>query len=250
MPADAPRQKVGQPYAGQGRQASTASSTSAKDEYAGRAARAGTWSTTTASWSTRPTCRSSARPRRWTTAEDAPSRFKAPQPQLFAIIIEGILGGKLEWGLVIAGALIAIALELMGVSALPVAVGMYLGLPRPLPIFIGGLLRWAPTGSAGVSASDAESETSPGVLLASGYIAGGTLCGLLFGFLVMAASVHFLYLPEDLTEKLNFGEHIRTGWENLPEAKLLAVAAFGVLAAILFVIGRSKSPELEEESGR
>src|SRR5207244_264352 len=57
--------------------------------------------------------------------EPAPPQFAAPQPRLFASIIEGILGGKLEWALVIAGALIAIALELCGVSALPVAVGMY-----------------------------------------------------------------------------------------------------------------------------
>ena len=57
--------------------------------------------------------------------EEAPERFKAPQPQLFAIIIEGILGGELEWGLVITGVLIAVAMELMGIGALPVAVGMY-----------------------------------------------------------------------------------------------------------------------------
>ena len=64
----------------------------------------------------------------------APTPFKAPQPQLFAIIIEGILGGKLEWSLVAAGALIAVVLELMAISALPVAVGMYLGLGTATPI--------------------------------------------------------------------------------------------------------------------
>ena len=73
---------------------------------------------------------------------DAPTPFKAPQPQLFAIIIEGILGGKLEWSLVMAGALIAVTMELMGIGALPVAVGMYLGLSTATPIFIGGILRW------------------------------------------------------------------------------------------------------------
>src|SRR6202011_3481581 len=92
---------------------------------------------------------------------------------------------NLEWALVITGVLIAVALELMGVSALPVAVGMYLGLSTATPIFIGGLMRWLTDRSRGVSGSEAETETSPGVLLSSGYIAGGTLCGLLFGFLVM-----------------------------------------------------------------
>src|SRR5205085_10310207 len=103
------------------------------------------------------------------TGEDASDKFKAPQPELFALIIEGILGGKLEWGLVITGVLIAVALELMGVSALPVAVGMYLGVSTATPIFFGGVLRWVRGRWRGVSASEAETETSPGVLLSGGY---------------------------------------------------------------------------------
>ena len=58
----------------------------------------------------------------------APASFSAPQPQLFAMIIEGVLDRKLEWGLVITGVLIAVVVELVGVSALPFAVGMYLPL--------------------------------------------------------------------------------------------------------------------------
>src|SRR5947209_8963109 len=87
--------------------------------------------------------------------------FSAPQPQLFASIIEGILGGKLEWGLVGVGALIAIALELMAVSALPVAVGMYIPFSSTAPIFLGGLIRWLSDRIRGKSASETETETSP-----------------------------------------------------------------------------------------
>src|SRR5205823_4587368 len=111
--------------------------------------------------------------------EDAPPKFDAPQPRLFASIIEGILGGNLEWALVIAGALMAVALEMCGVSALPVAVGMYLSLGSSMPIFVGGMVRLMADKIRGKPKTEAESETSPGVLLASGYIAGGTLCGLL-----------------------------------------------------------------------
>src|SRR5262249_59663089 len=122
----------------------------------------------------------------------------APQPQLFALIIQGILQGKLEWGLVIVGVLVAVAVELLGMSALPVAVGMYLGLSTATPIFIGGMLRWLTDRWRGVSGSEAETETSPGVLLSSGYIAGGTLCGLLYGFLLMGATAGFLGLSKGL----------------------------------------------------
>lgn len=116
------------------------------------------------------------------TGADAPRGFTAPQPQLFSSIIEGILGGTLEWGLFGIGALIAIAMELAGVRALPFAVGMYLPISSSVPIFIGGMLRWGADKVRGASASDVETETSPGVLLSSGYIAGGTVCGLIVAF--------------------------------------------------------------------
>jgi hypothetical protein len=113
---------------------------------------------------------------------DAPKAFTAPQPQLFQSIITGILGGTLEWGLFIIGVLIAVAMEFSGVRALPFAVGMYIPLGATTPIFVGGLLRWLTDRIRGGSGSDVETETSPGVLLSSGYIAGGTLCGLIIAF--------------------------------------------------------------------
>jgi uncharacterized oligopeptide transporter (OPT) family protein len=164
----------------------------------------------------------------------APERFKAPQPQLFQIITEGILGGRLHWGLVITGVLIAVALELMGISALPVAVGMYLGLSTATPIFAGGLLRWLTDRLRGVSASEAETETSPGVLLASGYIAGGTLCGLLIGFLVML-------LPSAVMESIDLGQFIKD-YADSTEAKIVSLVMFAGLGAVMLWVGSRKQP--------
>jgi putative OPT family oligopeptide transporter len=165
--------------------------------------------------------------------EKAPDTFKAPQPQLFQIITEGILGGQLHWGLVITGVLIAVAMELMGVSALPVAVGMYLGLGTATPIFVGGLLRWLTDRWRGVSASEAETETSPGVLLSSGYIAGGTLCGLLIGLAVMVVG-------KEAMDKLGLGEHLMEGYEDSVEAKVVALAMFALLAVVMLWVGSRK----------
>ncbi len=120
--------------------------------------------------------------------------FQAPQPQLFASIIEGILGGTLEWGLFGIGALIAITMELASVRSLPFAVGMYLPLSLSIPIFIGGMLRWGADKLRGGGGSEAENETSPGVLLSSGYIAGGTVCGLIIAF--------FTFLPYDRLNRI------------------------------------------------
>ena len=99
------------------------------------------------------------------------------------------------------GALMAVMLELCGISSLPFAVGVYVPIQFSTPIFVGGLVRWgvdawmARSHAAAIAeAADPEakaraeieairkSETSPGVLLASGYIAGGSLAGMLLAF--------------------------------------------------------------------
>lgn len=126
--------------------------------------------------------------------------FSAPQPQLFASIIEGILGGTLEWGLFGIGALIAISLELASVRALPFAVGMYLPFALSIPIFLGGMIRWGADRVRGVSGSEAETETSPGVLLSSGYIAGGTVCGLIIAF--------FTFLPYSVVRVMDVSHRL------------------------------------------
>jgi putative OPT family oligopeptide transporter len=158
--------------------------------------------------------------------KEAPEKFKAPQPQLFQLITDGILGGELQWGLIIVGVLVAVAMELLGISALPVAVGMYLGLSTAVPIFVGGMLRWLTDRVRGVSASEAETETSPGVLFSSGYIAGGTLCGLLLGFVFMVLS----------PDAVNIGSMLGA-WYSEDVGNVVAVLAFLGLAGILAVIG-------------
>jgi uncharacterized oligopeptide transporter (OPT) family protein len=169
--------------------------------------------------------------------QDAPKGFTAPQPELFSSITEGILGGTLEWGWVIIGVLVALALELAGVRSLPFAVGMYLPISSSTPIFVGGVVRWLADRRRGAAASEAEAETSPGVLLSSGYIAGGTLCGLIVAF--------FAFLPDEFNKALNLGEHL---WnvETATEAKIASLLAFGILAVFLFWIGTQKTPTTSE----
>jgi uncharacterized oligopeptide transporter (OPT) family protein len=170
--------------------------------------------------------------------DDAPKEFTAPQPRLFANIIQGILGGTLEWGLIITGVMIAIALEMCGIGALPVAVGMYLSLGSTMPIFIGGMLRLVADKLRGKPKSDADSETSPGVLLASGYIAGGTLCGLIIAF--------FAFLPDGFNDAINLGAHFfgetidgKRVWkpDGDVNAKIASTVVFGLLGAVLLWIG-------------
>lgn len=115
-------------------------------------------------------------------------KFDAPKAVLMSYIIEGILGAKLPWALVLFGVMIAIVLEMVGIPSLAFAVGVYLPLATSAPIFIGGMLRWlvdsrrakelkAQNLDEAELATDAD--RSPGVLAASGYIAGGAIAGIL-----------------------------------------------------------------------
>jgi putative OPT family oligopeptide transporter len=114
-------------------------------------------------------------------------KFKAPKARLMALITDGILNQKLPWTLVLLGVSIAVVLELCGVPSLPFAVGVYLPLSASTPIFVGGLVRyladrWGRSAS-GAARSETESDMSPGVLLSTGYIAGGAIGGVLIAFL-------------------------------------------------------------------
>ncbi len=113
-------------------------------------------------------------------------KYNPPQAELFALITNGILSQKLPWVLVLLGVAIALVVELCGVSSLAFAVGVYLPLSTSAPIFAGGLVRYLiekVRRKRGPAAAELESEMSPGALLATGYIAGGTIAGVLIAFL-------------------------------------------------------------------
>jgi putative OPT family oligopeptide transporter len=163
------------------------------------------------------------------------SRFDAPKTRLMALIIDGILNQKLPWGLVLLGALVSITLELSGVPSLPFAVGVYLPLSTSTPIFIGGLMRWLVDKLKHRSA--AEAEMSPGVLLASGYIAGGAIAGVMLAF--------FEFAPA-LTRGLNLEERLGSAWN---ESNVPSVVAFGGLLILLVMVGLEWLLKGKDESG-
>jgi putative OPT family oligopeptide transporter len=150
------------------------------------------------------------------------NKLEAPKTRLMALIIDGILGGKLPWELVILGALIAVVLELAGVSSLPFAVGVYLPLQTSMPIFMGGMVRYA---ADKLNGNPDDSDSSPAVLLSSGYIAGGAIAGVLIGF--MAFNQSWL-------NKINLAAYLPTAWvaSDWP-----AIATFAFLIFVLFLTG-------------
>lgn len=181
--------------------------------------------------------------------EPAPKAFDAPQPQLFTSIIEGILGGKLQWGLVIVGVLIAVSLEFAGISALPFAVGMYIPMGATTPIFVGGLLKWLCDQVRGTKGESSESDTSPGVLLSSGYIAGGTLCGLMLALSTFVFDLH-VYLPETIVSmlsSLNVSRWLPASYleESATAPKVIAILTFVAMGIVLLFVSRREKKNAE-----
>ncbi|HOY66852.1 MAG TPA: oligopeptide transporter, OPT family [Candidatus Ozemobacteraceae bacterium] len=115
----------------------------------------------------------------------------APQATLMKTIIEGVLSGELPWGLVLTGAGVTISAVLCGVSGLAFAIGVYLPLSSMLSIFIGGVTRaWVDGWSdEPKTASLSESESDPGILAASGLVAGEGLAGIVIAGLVAVGVV-------------------------------------------------------------
>jgi uncharacterized oligopeptide transporter (OPT) family protein len=104
----------------------------------------------------------------------------APQAQLMATVINGILTRKLPWGLVMLGVFLVIAVELLGIRSLSLAVGAYLSIGTTLAIFAGGVVRALVDKAAERSGvADSDSDVSPGSLYASGLIAAGGIVGLI-----------------------------------------------------------------------
>jgi putative OPT family oligopeptide transporter len=101
----------------------------------------------------------------------------APQARLMATVVNGILGRKLPWGLVLLGVFLVIAIEILGIRSLSFAVGAYLSIATTLAIFAGGVVRWMI--DRAVEKTESESEVSPGSLYASGLIAAGGIVGLI-----------------------------------------------------------------------
>ena len=103
-------------------------------------------------------------------------------------IVEGVLAGKLPWGLVLTGGGLAIGAMLCGASGLAFAIGVYLPLASMAPIYVGGCVRgWVERRLARAPVPDSEKdEGDPGILAASGLVAGEGLAGVLVAGLVAA----------------------------------------------------------------
>ncbi len=168
-------------------------------------------------------------------------KFDAPKATLVSYIIKGILDQKLPWALVLLGVMIAVTMQLSFVPALAFAVGVYLPLSASTPIFVGGLVRWlvdrkmrrrATHAALTEEQFAAESDKSPGVLLASGYIAGGAIAGIVIAFLAGVLG--------DFDAAVTKWAAAHNPFFEGPHADALALIPFALIVGFLYLVAREK----------
>ena len=142
----------------------------------------------------------------------------APQANAMAAVIDPLMSGTgAPWWLYATGAVIALILNFCGISALSFALGMFIPFELNIPLVVGGLINWY-VGSRSKDTALNKERVEHGTLLASGFIAGGALMG------VVSAALKFAGL--DL---------YMSGWNATSAAEWLSIVMYAVLI-IYFVM--------------
>lgn len=142
----------------------------------------------------------------------------APQANAMAAVIDPLMSGTgAPWWLYATGAVIALILNFCGISALSFALGMFIPFELNIPLVVGGLINWY-VGSRSTDAALNTERVEHGTLLASGFIAGGALMG------VVSAALKFAGL-----------DMYMTNWNATSAAEWLSILMYAALI-IYFVV--------------
>lgn len=145
-----------------------------------------------------------------------PDALVAPQANAMAAVIEPLMsGGNAPWFLYGVGALLAIVLTFFKVPALAFALGMFIPLELNLPLLVGGGIAWY-VGSRSKDENVNKARTEKGTLLASGFIAGGALMG------VVSAIMRFCGV-----------NLLATQWQESAAAQYVAIVAYVLIIGYL-----------------
>jgi putative OPT family oligopeptide transporter len=149
----------------------------------------------------------------------------APQANAMAAVISPLMtGGATPWALYGFGAVIALLLTLLKVPALPFALGMFIPMELNAPLVVGGLVAWAVNRHK--NPEQAKANNNQGTLIASGFIAGGALMGVVSAILAFAGV--------DL---------MMTGWAGSAGAEWLGIVMY--VAIIAYFIWHARRAKIE-----
>ena len=152
----------------------------------------------------------------------ASGQLAAPQANAMAAVIDPLMNGiGAPWLLYGIGGVLAIVLTLLRIPALAFALGMFIPMELNIPLLVGGAINWYVTTRSKDSSTNSE-RGEKGNLLASGFIAGGALMG------VLSALLRFAGVSFDYSE----------WWAN-PMSEICSIAAY-ILLILYFVKATKK----------
>lgn len=158
-----------------------------------------------------------------------PKPLLAPQPHAMAAVLQGVMGTTgAPWFLYAMGAVIAVTMQLCGVSGLAFALGMYLPMDLNSPLVIGAFLAWVINRSSS-DEKRVKARNEKGTLIASGFIAGGALAGVFDAMLRLVEDRAGKPFIPDLVKLTGGDTGFLASWSNW-----LGLLAFLTLAAFLF----------------
>ncbi len=156
-----------------------------------------------------------------------PGALAAPQANAMAAVIRTLMADTAApWGLYIAGIFMALTLELIHISPLAFALGMYLPIQLNTPLLVGGLIAHLVATRSKNDAVNAKRKDR-GTLIASGFIAGGALMGVVSALVALPG----------------WDEHLHLGIAERPAGEILSVVFFLGLCVYLFLDSRRGAKE-------
>lgn len=161
------------------------------------------------------------------------AELPAPQAMIMKTVVEGVMNGNLPWNMILAGAAIAVVVEILGIPVMPVAVGLYLPLRTTSAIMVGGLIRLWFQKRKFAKEEGRKEAVDKGVLFTSGMIAGEGLIGILLAVLAI--------VPFTSARGTNLGNFLDLSAMNnglgafltSPGAKIVSLIMFAVLLLIM-----------------
>ena len=111
----------------------------------------------------------------------------APQANLMKMLVEGIMGNQLPWGLIFVGVALALCFEILRLPVMPIAVGIYLPVQLNACIMVGGIIALLMDRRKNVSDKVKAAQNNDGTLFSAGMIAGEGLVGIALAILAVFA---------------------------------------------------------------
>ncbi len=158
------------------------------------------------------------------------SELAAPQANAMAAVIQPLMSGAgAPWLLYASGAFLALILTMIGVPALPFALGMFIPLSLNTPLLAGGLIAYFVVKNS-KNENILNKRKEKGTLIASGFIAGGALMGVVSAIIKYAG-----------------GDYINEAWTESNAAIWLGLVMFAIICSYLYFASR-KVNENESEN--